>query len=256
MSKDKFTSLEEALGHIAFLESTLQEMDTKLSEYKAKDFESLEGSLAAYVALGTVDSIKEALAKSEENTIELAKYLELGTVEELDDAITGMITFSESFKSVGNSVEEVIAALESSKTTLESYTSLGTVSDIKECLSAFEDATTKIITQRKELKEYRSYATLEDLKEIVESAEQEEKDEQVKTLAEKFDVTVEFSAEMLEKFGSVTEAEVMLSKFAGSLKKESNTPSSSAPKTLTIVDESTDPKQTTAGRLKNLLGVK
>lgn len=220
----------------------------------------MESELSSYRELGTVEELKAVKVKSDESTTLLAQYLELGTVAELDEAITGMITFSDSFKDIGSSVEEVSQALSASAESLMAYKELGTIAEIKETLSAFSQTMEDHKEMSEELNTYRSFGSLEDLKEIEEAYAKEEKDGNVKALSEKFDVSPEFAAEMLEKFGTTEDAEAMIEKFAGSLKKsdESAKPVSTDPKTLTVVDEFTDskPTATTASRLKSLLGVK
>lgn len=240
--------LEEALKKIALLESVTKEMDEQLAKFKSIDVSALENEVKSYKELGTVEDINDLMKAAEGMNEELSKYQELGEYSDLEVALDGMIDFTKEFKErLGNDIDEVEGALKTSTEVIESYKELGTLEDIQELMDRTLDINEK-------LSKYESLLTLDEAVAVVESFEDDLKEIQVSKLQESFNISEPFAVEILEKWGSLEEAEKVLTEVAGSLKKDENGEESEGEKE-TPANESVSTGKTNKERFKNLLGL-
>lgn len=240
--------LEEALKKIALLESVTKEMDEQLAKFKSIDVSALENEVKSYRELGTVEDINDLIEAAEGMNEELSKYQELGEYSDLEVALDGMIDFTKEFKErLGNDIDEVESALKTSAEVIESYKELGTLEDIQELMD-------KTLDVNEKLSKYESLLTLNEAIAVVESFEDDLKEIQVSKLQESFNISEPFAVEMLEKWGSLDEAEKVLTEVAGSLKKDENSEESEGEKE-TPANESVSTGMTNKERFKNLLGL-
>lgn len=240
--------LEEALKKIALLESVTKEMDEQLAKFKSIDVSALENEVKSYRELGTVEDINDLIEAAEGMNEELSKYQELGEYSDLEVALDGMIDFTKEFKErLGNDIDEVESALKTSAEVIESYKELGTLEDIQELMD-------KTLDVNEKLSKYESLLTLDEAVAVVESFEDDLKEIQVSKLQESFNISEPFAVEMLEKWGSLDEAEKVLTEVAGSLKKDENSEESEGEKE-TPANESVSTGMTNKERFKNLLGL-
>lgn len=240
--------LEEALKKIALLESVTKEMDEQLAKFKSIDVSALENEVKSYRELGTVEDINDLIEAAEGMNEELSKYQELGEYSDLEVALDGMIDFTKEFKErLGNDIDEVEGALKISTEVIESYKELGTLEDIQELMDRTLDINEK-------LSKYESLLTLNEAIAVVESFEDDLKEIQVSKLQESFNISEPFAVEILEKWGSLEEAEKVLTEVAGSLKKDENGGESDGEKE-TPANESVSTSKTNKERFKNLLGL-
>lgn len=240
--------LEEALKKIALLESVTKEMDEQLAKFKSIDVSALENEVKSYKELGTVEDINDLMKAAEGMNEELSKYQELGEYSDLEVALDGMIDFTKEFKErLGNDIDEVESALKISAEVIESYKELGTLEDIQELMDRTLDINEK-------LSKYESLLTLDEAVAVVESFEDDLKEIQVSKLQESFNISEPFAVEILEKWGSLEEAEKVLTEVAGSLKKDENGEESEGEKE-TPANESVSTGKTNKERFKNLLGL-
>lgn len=240
--------LEEALKKIALLESVTKEMDEQLAKFKSIDVSALENEVKSYKELGTVEDINDLMKAAEGMNEELSKYQELGEYSDLEVALDGMIDFTKEFKErLGNDIDEVEGALKTSTEVIESYKELGTLEDIQELMDRTLDINGK-------LSKYESLLTLDEAVAVVESFEDDLKEIQVSKLQESFNISEPFAVEILEKWGSLEEAEKVLTEVAGSLKKDENGEESEGEKE-TPANESVSTGKTNKERFKNLLGL-
>lgn len=240
--------LEEALKKIALLESVTKEMDEQLAKFKSIDVSALENEVKSYKELGTVEDINDLMKAAEGMNEELSKYQELGEYSDLEVALDGMIDFTKEFKErLGNDIDEVEGALKMSAEVIESYKELGTLEDIQELMDRTLDINEK-------LSKYESLLTLDEAVAVVESFEDDLKEIQVSKLQESFNISEPFAVEILEKWGSLEEAEKVLTEVAGSLKKDENGEESEGEKE-TPANESVSTGKTNKERFKNLLGL-
>ena len=247
--------LEEALKKIALLESVTKEMDEQLAKFKSMDISALENEVKSYREIGTVEDLTNLVETAEEMKDELSKYQELGEYSDLEVALDGMIDFTKEFKErLGNDIDEVENALKTSTEVIESYKELGTLEDIQELMD-------KTLDINEKLSKYESLLTLDEAVAVVESFEDDLKEIQVSKLQESFNISEPFAVEMLEKWGSLDEAEKVLTEVAGSLKKveskdedgEENKESDGEKETP--ANESVSTSKTNKERFKNLLGL-
>lgn len=240
--------LEEALKKIALLESVTKEMDEQLAKFKSIDVSALENEVKSYKELGTVEDINDLMKAAEGMNEELSKYQELGEYSDLEVALDGMIDFTKEFKErLGNDIDEVEGALKISAEVIESYKELGTLEDIQELMD-------KTLDINEKLSKYESLLTLDEAVAVVESFEDDLKEIQVSKLQESFNISEPFAVEILEKWGSLEEAEKVLTEVAGSLKKDENGEESEGEKE-TPANESVSTGKTNKERFKNLLGL-
>lgn len=240
--------LEEALKKIALLESVTKEMDEQLAKFKSIDVSALENEVKSYRELGTVEDINDLIEAAEGMNEELSKYQELGEYSDLEVALDGMIDFTKEFKErLGNDIDEVEGALKISTEVIESYKELGTLEDIQELMD-------KTLDVNEKLSKYESLLTLDEAVAVVESFEDDLKEIQVSKLQESFNISEPFAVEILEKWGSLEEAEKVLTEVAGSLKKDENGGESDGEKE-TPANESVSTSKTNKERFKNLLGL-
>lgn len=240
--------LEEALKKIALLESVTKEMDEQLAKFKSIDVSALENEVKSYKELGTVEDINDLMKAAEGMNEELSKYQELGEYSDLEVALDGMIDFTKEFKErLGNDIDEVEGALKTSTEVIESYKELGTLEDIQELMD-------KTLDINEKLSKYESLLTLDEAVAVVESFEDDLKEIQVSKLQESFNISEPFAVEILEKWGSLEEAEKVLTEVAGSLKKDENGEESEGEKE-TPANESVSTGKTNKERFKNLLGL-
>lgn len=250
-------TIEEALKKIALLEGVTKELDEKLTEYKSKDIETLESKVKSYEDLGSVEDIESLLKTAEDMKKELDEYRELGEAKELEEALDSMATFTENFYTrLGENIEQVEEALNTAKETIETYKEFGTPDDIEELLATAVDLNESV-------KAYSTLLTVEEAETIVESYEAELVALNTASLVESFNISEAFATEMLEKWGSLQEAESALAAVAGSLKKnesedstEGETPVEGTEGEPAKIEESTTvPAKSMKSRLHNLLGL-